>query len=55
MRKFIVAIALLLGIVFFFTRLAEVQAVAETLQRGDWRFVLLAFGIEVVWMFNVAA
>lgn len=54
MRKFIVAIALLLGIVFIFTRLAEVQAVAETLQRGDWRFVLLAFGVEVIWMFNVA-
>jgi hypothetical protein len=55
MRKFIVALALLLGIVFIFTRLAEVQAVVETLQRGDWRFVLLAFGVEVVWMFNVAA
>jgi uncharacterized protein (TIRG00374 family) len=55
MRKFIVAIALLLGIVFIFTRLAEVQAVAETLQRGDWRFVLLAFGVEVIWMLNVAA
>jgi glycosyltransferase 2 family protein len=54
MRKFIVALALLLGIVFIFTRLAEVQAVAETLQRGDWRFVLLAIGVEVIWMFNVA-
>jgi len=55
MRKFIVAIALLLGIVFIFTRLAEVQAVVETLQRGDWRFLLLALGVEVVWMFNIAA
>jgi hypothetical protein len=54
MRKFIVAVALLLGIVFIFTRLAEVQVVVETLQRGDWRFILLAIGIEVVWMFNVA-
>jgi hypothetical protein len=34
--------------------LAEVQVVVETLQRGDWRFILLAIGIEVVWMFNVA-
>ncbi len=55
MRKFIVAIALLLGIVFIFTRIAEVQAVAETLQRGDLRFILLAVGVEAVWMFNVAA
>jgi uncharacterized protein (TIRG00374 family) len=55
MRKFVVAIALLLGVVFIFTRLAEVQAVTETLQRGDWRFVLLAIGVEAVWMFNVAA
>lgn len=54
MRKFLVAVALLLGIVFVFSRLTEMQAIAETLQRGDWRFIMLALGIQGVWLINLA-
>lgn len=54
MRKFVVAVALLLGVVFIFTKLAEVQAIAGTLQKGDWRFILLAIGVEAAWLLNVA-
>lgn len=54
MRKFIVAIALLLGVVFVITRFTEVQAISETLQRGDWRFLILALGVQGLWLVNVA-
>lgn len=55
MRKFIIALALLLGIVFILTKLAEVQAIIATLKRGEMRFVFLALGVEAVWIVNVAA
>ncbi len=55
MRKLLFAIALLLGTMLVIGRFAEVQAIADTLKRGDWRFLLLAVGIECLWYFNVAA
>lgn len=55
MRKLVIAGALLLGGFFILAKLAEVQAVAETLQRGDWRFVFLALAVQVIWLLNVAA
>jgi uncharacterized protein (TIRG00374 family) len=55
MRKLIIAIALLLGVVFVIGKLAEVQEIAETLERGDWRFIILALGVEVIWLLNIAA
>ena len=55
MRKLIIPIVLLIGIVFIFVNIAEVQAVIETLKRGDWRFILLALVVEVFWMLNVTA
>jgi uncharacterized protein (TIRG00374 family) len=55
MRKIIIGLALLLGGYFLFVKKAEVQTIFETLQRGDWRFVLLSLLVLVVWLFNVAA
>jgi uncharacterized membrane protein YbhN (UPF0104 family) len=55
MRKLLIALVLLLGVVFLIGQAAEVQTIAETLRRGDWRFLLLAVAVEVAWMFNVAA
>jgi uncharacterized protein (TIRG00374 family) len=55
MRKLLVAIALLFGIVYIFAQKAEVQAIAETLSQGDFRFIFLALSIEAVWMLNIAA
>ncbi len=54
MRKFIFAIAILLGVIFLIGKLAEVQAVVATMQKGDWRFLILAFGIQIIWLGNVA-
>ncbi len=55
MRNLLFAIALLLGVMLVIGRFAEVQAIADTLKRGDWRFLLLAAGIECIWYVNVAA
>lgn len=55
MRKLFFAIVLLLCVVFIISQIAEVEAIADTLKRGDWRFLLLALGVEIAWLVNVAA
>jgi glycosyltransferase 2 family protein len=55
MRKFLFALVLLVGVLFIVARLAEVQAIYETLQRGDWRFLFMALLVQILWLFNVAA
>jgi uncharacterized protein (TIRG00374 family) len=55
MRNFLFALIFFFGIVFIITRFAEVQSIVETLQKGDWRFLMLALGLEIVWLFCVAA
>lgn len=54
MRKFIVALVLLIGITYIIWRLAEVQAVVDTLRMGDWRFLAIAFCLVGVWTINIA-
>jgi glycosyltransferase 2 family protein len=54
MRNFILALALLLGVVFVIGKFGEVQAIAETLQRGDWRYLALAFFVQSGWLINLA-
>jgi uncharacterized protein (TIRG00374 family) len=54
MRKFLIALALLLGIIFIIGNIAEVQNIIDTLKIGDWRFILIAFGVELIWLLNVA-
>lgn len=55
MRRFLIAIALLLGIFFVIGRFAEVQTVWETLKKGDWRFISLAILLEAIWLINLGA
>ena len=55
MRKLIIPFILLLGLVFIFINIAEVQEVAETLQRGELGVIILAFGVQLLWSLNVAA
>ncbi len=55
MRKFLIALALLAGVVFIISQFAELEKVIETLRRGDWRFLALALLAEAVWMINIAA
>jgi glycosyltransferase 2 family protein len=54
-RKFIIALVLLLGVLFIISRFTEVQAIVDTFQRGDWRFLALALGIQILWLLNLGA
>jgi hypothetical protein len=55
MRKFVFAILLVLALYFLLSRLAQVEQVALTLQRGDLKWIVLAIGLQFVWLVNVAA
>jgi uncharacterized protein (TIRG00374 family) len=50
MRKFIIALIFLLGVVLIITRFTEVQGIYQTLQHGEVRFILLAFLAVALWM-----
>ena len=52
MRKFLFAVVLMLGVFFVIGRFAELQTILATLRRGDWRFIVLALGVQVVWYLN---
>jgi len=55
MRKFLFAVLLLLALYFVMTRFTEVEHVAQTLQRGDVKWIMLAIGLHFVWLVNLAA
>jgi glycosyltransferase 2 family protein len=54
MRKFIVALALLLAVVFIFLRLSELQNIADTLRKSNWVFLSIAIFFECVWLYNLS-
>jgi uncharacterized protein (TIRG00374 family) len=53
MRKFLLALGLLLGVIFVITRFTEVQNIYDTLQKGNWQFILLALLVEAIWIVNI--
>jgi uncharacterized protein (TIRG00374 family) len=55
MRKFLVAIALLIGVAFFIGHVAELQSIGETFQRGDLGYLTLAFILQLFWILNTGA
>jgi glycosyltransferase 2 family protein len=55
MRKFFIALALLLTVLFLILRFAEVQNIAATIERGNWRFLTLALLVQAIWMVDVGA
>jgi glycosyltransferase 2 family protein len=55
MRKFIVSIGLLLGVIYFLGRFGEMEAIVETRRSADIRYLLLAIPIQVLWFINLAA
>jgi len=55
MKKFVLAVLLLLTVVFLITRAAELQTLLETIQQADWRFIALAVFVQLIWLVNVAA
>lgn len=55
MRKFLMAVLLLLGLVFILTYFAEMQEVWRILRTGYWWYVALAALVEAAWMLNLSA
>lgn len=55
MRKFLLALIILLGVVLVIGRSTELEAIFDTLRKGDWRFLFLALVVELAWLVNVAA
>ena len=55
MRKFLVAILLLVGVAFIIGHFAELQSIGETFQRGDLRYLTLAFILQLIWIVNTGA
>jgi uncharacterized protein (TIRG00374 family) len=54
MRKFIIALVLLLAVVFIFLRLSELQNIADTLQKSNWVFLGIALFFECLWLYNLS-
>ncbi len=54
MRRILFAIVLLFAIFLIISSVAEVEKVIDTLRRADWRFLAMAFGIQLVWLINLA-
>jgi len=55
MRKLIIAVILMVGIMFILTKVAEIEDIIFTLQQGDWRYLVLAALVEMVWIVNIGA
>ena len=55
MRKLIVALALLLGVLFILTRFAEFNQVLAALRRGNLLFLGLALFVQCAWIYNLSA
>ena len=54
MRKFLIAVVLLLALGMLITRGADVQKVVATLQTGHPLYLLLAVGVQVGWVISMA-
>ena len=54
MRKIIVTLVLFLAIVFVIFRFSELKNILATLHRSNYRFLVAAVLIELIWLFNSA-
>jgi uncharacterized protein (TIRG00374 family) len=55
MRKIIISLVLFLGIVFVIIRLSELKNILDTLHRSNYRWLIAAIIIEILWLFNSAS
>ena len=54
MRKFLIGMILLVGVIFLFSRMAEVRSIGQVIREGHWYYLSLAFILEILWILNVA-
>lgn len=55
MQKFFLVILLVLSLIFIIASISEIETIIQTLQQGNWMFLLLAIFAELLWMVNLAA
>ncbi len=55
MRKFFILLVFFLAISMVIVSFSELQNILETLRKADFRYLLGAFILEVLWMFNLGA
>lgn len=55
MRRFLIALALLLGVFFLLTSFAQLSEILIILQRGNMIFLGLALILEIAWILNLGA
>jgi uncharacterized protein (TIRG00374 family) len=55
MRKIIIALVLFLAIVFVIFRFSELKNILATLERSDYRFLIAALVVELIWLLNNAS
>lgn len=53
MRKFIIAVLILIGVVFILFNFSEVQSIIDTIQDGNLRYIFLALALEILYLLNV--
>jgi uncharacterized protein (TIRG00374 family) len=55
MRKFIVAVVLMIGVVYFIARMAELESIGRTMRQGELSYLSLAVFAELLWLIVLAA
>jgi len=55
MRKFLIALLLLLGVFFLLTYFSEINEIVEVLRRGNMLYIGLALLVEFAWIYNLSA
>jgi len=53
MRKVLIAIVLMLGILLVILSFSEIENIVRTLQQSDWRLWGLALVVELIWLYNL--
>jgi uncharacterized protein (TIRG00374 family) len=54
MRKFLIVLVLILGGLFIYNHIPNIEEVITPLQQGDWRFITLGITAEALWFLVIA-
>jgi len=55
MRRLLILLAISLAAFFFFSRVAELEQVIDSLREGDPAWLAMAVMVQFLWMLNVSA
>ena len=55
MRRLFILLAISLAAFFFFSRVAELEQVIDSLREGDPAWLAMAVMVQFLWMLNVSA